>query len=153
MTPCKPIVIIDDDADDIMIFNMALTELGLEIPVLQFATVKDAYKYLLESDEPPGLIISDMHLPAHDGLELRKLLRGHDRFNTTAVPFIVLSTGFSAEEIDQALALEIHGLFIKEASFALYIEKMECILKYWSCSVFSNRAETAQPWIGLKQTK
>lgn len=146
MNQPRPIVLIEDDSDDIQLFRMALDVLNVDAPVHCFQSAKDAIEFLNTTDTPPGLILCDNHLNAISGIDLRETLAKDPKLHRMTIPFILLSTTISDAEVNKAFELPVQGIFIKEASFEKYLDQLDRILKYWSCSITPNAPRPSRMW-------
>jgi EAL domain-containing protein (putative c-di-GMP-specific phosphodiesterase class I) len=104
------LLIMDDDLDVSTFFRDVAESLGYQVRVLNDSA------YFIETVEKfkPGLIILDLQMPKHDGIELLRRLgeRGSDAkiFIGSGVDPRVLKT---AEQLGRTLGLKIAGTFIK----------------------------------------
>lgn len=142
----RPIVMIEDDSDDIQIFKMALDVLNIDATVHCFTSPDAAIEFLSNTDTPPGLILCDNHLSSISGIDLRHTLSQDPRLHRTTIPFILLSTEISEADISRAFELPVQGVFLKEPSFERYLDQLDRILKYWSCAVTPNSPRPPQGW-------
>jgi DNA-binding NarL/FixJ family response regulator len=141
-----PIILIDDDPDDVQIFQMALSVLNVNVPLHCLSSPHKAIDFLKNMETPPGLIICDNHLAAISGIDLRETLAKDRRLNRMAIPFILLCTDISEPEIEKAFELPVQGIFIKESSFEKYLDQLDRILKYWSSSITPHSPRQGQGW-------
>ena len=79
------IVVIDDDYELLKLITMLLRRIGAQTQT--FLDGRSAMNYLKK--ETPNLIILDLMLPDVDGLEIVRVLRATQRFDT--VPILILS--------------------------------------------------------------
>lgn len=146
MSQNRPIILIEDDSDDIHIFRMAMSVLNVSAPLHCFTSAQEAITFLESVDTPPGLILCDNHLSAISGIDLRETLSKDPRLHRMTIPFILFSTAISEAEVLKAFELPVQGIFIKEASFEKYLDQMDRILKYWSCSITPNSTRPPKGW-------
>jgi DNA-binding NarL/FixJ family response regulator len=146
MNQSRPIVLIEDDSDDTQIFRMAISVLNVEAPVHCFSSPKEAIEFLNTTEVPPGLILCDNHLSAISGIDLRETLAKDSRLHRMTIPFILLSTAISDADVVKAFELPVQGIFLKESSFEKYLDQLDRILKYWSCSITPNSPRPPQGW-------
>ncbi|MEE1896986.1 response regulator [Flavobacterium rakeshii] len=91
MDELRPIVLIDDDPEDIELLVEAYRTLSYKNELLIFHDSTKAYQYLTESGIVPCLIISDMLMPKITGLELYEKLRAFPGFVEHYIPFVFFS--------------------------------------------------------------
>lgn len=127
-----PILFIDADEDDHIMFRQALSELGIAQPVLVFANGQAALDYLLTSAEVPFLIISEIDMPGMSGLELRQHLETDPQMRKKSIPFVFMTHPVVDELVEQAYELTIQGLFEKKTSFQGWKNQLKDIIAYWT---------------------
>lgn len=100
-----PILIVEDDPDDVFFLKRAFARLKLLNPIRVCKTTEDAIRFLEES--LPALMITDVHLPQKSGIDLLTWLRQQPG-DASNVPVIVL-TG-SSERVHEMRATDLHAL-------------------------------------------
>ena len=93
-------------ADDHPLMRTALTQtIGQAIPgaVILEASRFDHIKPLLDTGEPPDIILLDLRMPVMDGIEFLKKLKPKE--NLPEAKIIVFSNYDDQHEIDQAFSL------------------------------------------------
>ena len=91
MRPSFDILVVDDNASNLLAIEAALSGLGLNLVTAQSGA--DALRWLLERDF--ALILLDIEMPSMDGYETARLIRG--RLRTRHVP-IIFVTAFSRDD-------------------------------------------------------
>ncbi len=89
--PSFDILVVDDNASNLLAIEAALAGLGLNLVTAQSGA--DALRWLLERDF--ALILLDIEMPSMDGYETARLIRG--RLRTRHVP-IIFVTAFSRDD-------------------------------------------------------
>jgi signal transduction histidine kinase len=89
--PSFDILVVDDNASNLLAIEAALAGLGLNLVTAQSGA--DALRWLLERDF--ALILLDIEMPSMDGYETARLIRG--RLRTRHVPIIFI-TAFSRDD-------------------------------------------------------
>lgn len=105
------ILLIEDDAEDIQLFQMALAQVGSPYRVVAVQFAKDAIKYLARFGEyedekrfpKPVLIVLDLSLPGMSGLDFLTWAKCEPP--DTIPPIAVLS--YSALELDKQLTQKL----------------------------------------------
>lgn len=144
MSQNRPIVLIEDDSNDIQMFRMAMSVLNVNAPLHCCPSAQEAIDFLDSSDAPPGLILCRYQLAAISGIDLREKLSNDP--SQQRIPFILFGPALSDAELARAFELPVQGLFIREASFGKYLDQLDRILKYWSCSVTPASPRTGGGW-------
>lgn len=130
----NPIIVVDDDKDDLEIIKIAYSELERPNELVLLSSADELEKFIKKSQSPPFVILCDYNLPRTNGLQLRqRLLEGEDtRYQST--PFILWSTAATESQIRKAYDLLIQGFFIKPNSMTEVKQTFEFIINYWSQS-------------------
>jgi CheY-like chemotaxis protein len=112
------ILVAEDNSADVYLIREALKEYGVNCPVRLASDGKDVLQLIAPEnpgDDTPefGLIILDLNLPRHDGIEILQRLRENDRF--AHVPVVVLTSSDSPR--DRQLATQLGAVrFLRKPS-------------------------------------
>jgi CheY-like chemotaxis protein len=109
----NPIVIIDDDVEDLELISEAFKELNTKNELLCFDEPSQALNFLQSSDQQPLFILCDVNMNVLDGFEFRKKLFDHHELRLKSIPFLFLSTGGNRNDIMRAYSLFCARLFQK----------------------------------------
>ena len=127
------ILLIEDDIDDYMIFRDALNETGLNVD-LKIATRCNKILDIIGTENLPGIIFLDLHMPLVNGHECLQLIRSNDYLNS--IPIVIYSTSASASDIDSTYSGGANLYLTKPSSFQLLVTALKKILqldwKYYS---------------------
>jgi CheY-like chemotaxis protein len=126
----QPIIIIDDDPDDLGLIKEVCRLLKIPNRILPFDDPEIVLKYLSEQDQP-FLILCDINMPKINGLQLREIISNDKVLNSKSIPFVFLSTSASQEQVDIAYRLTVQGYFEKGNSFEKLRHKIHLIFEYW----------------------
>ncbi len=86
----RPIIIIDDDADDLFLMKDAVNAIGCPNPVITFDKAEEALDYLKQATISPLLIMCDTRMPRMDGVAFRsEMLK--IKASPARIPFFLLS--------------------------------------------------------------
>jgi CheY-like chemotaxis protein len=138
MTSKAPIVVIEDDEDDQLFIQKAITSLAIVNPVVFFSNGVDAIAYLIAAPEAPLVILCDVNMPAMNGIELRQLIDLNAYLKKKCIPFVFLTTAADQGLVNTAYSLTIQGYFKKERTFVGLKEQMRSILDYWDKCLHPN---------------
>ncbi|RYY66378.1 MAG: response regulator [Chitinophagaceae bacterium] len=131
----NPIIILDDDQDDLDLIREAAESLGITRPIRYFSTGDELVAFLEHSELSPYLIISDVNLPGADGFAVRQRITEHATLRYKSVPFIFWSTSASERQIQHAYDLPAQGFFVKAQNFTELCDTFQTILHYWAKSL------------------
>jgi DNA-binding NarL/FixJ family response regulator len=127
----QPIVIIDDDPDDLGLIKEVCKLLKIPNRIILFNDAEGVLNYLAQEKDHPFLILCDINMPKMNGLELREIIYNNDELNAKAIPFVFLSTAASQSQVDAAYRLTVQGYFEKGSSFDRLQNKLKLIFEYW----------------------
>jgi CheY-like chemotaxis protein len=130
----NPILIIDDDADELEMIKEASECLQLNRPILFFRSGDEFINYLKSATQAPFLIISDVNLGAIDGFALKKKIVESRELKYISVPYIFWSTSASEKQIQYAYDLPVQGFFFKSNNFNDLCETLKIMIEYWQRS-------------------
>jgi CheY-like chemotaxis protein len=127
-----PIVLVEDDKDDIEIFNEVMKDLKILNRVVPFIHPDDAYDFLDNGSEQPFIIVSDVNLPGMNGLEFKNKLDANERLKKKSIPFIFYSTSVEKRYVTEAyLYLTVQGYFLKKGNYQEIKNQVKTIFEYW----------------------
>jgi len=118
----KKIVIVDDEKDLLEALRETLEIEGFDVN--SFERVDDAISFLKEHNET-DLIISDMRMPAKNGLDLALAVRRDLKMN---IPFVMIS-GFADITPQQLEEAKIVDFIPKPFALSTFINKINMLLK------------------------
>jgi DNA-binding NarL/FixJ family response regulator len=128
----NPIIIIDDDEDDLQLVCEAFKEVGVESELMCFKAADEALRFLQKTQEQPLIILCDVNMNTTNGFELRKILHSDASLRIKSIPFLFLSTSDRGEDVSKAYNLSVQGYFKKPNSFDGMVSMLRCILEYWT---------------------
>ncbi len=126
-----PIIIIEDDDDDQQILSEVFRNLKYPNEILFFLDGQKALKHIIESNDPPFLILSDINMPILNGFELREKLKTDAKLNTKCIPYVFFSTAVSQQTVIDAYSLSVQGFFVKQNSITELEKTIFAIMEYW----------------------
>ena len=130
----NPILIVDDDGDDLEMIKAASECLQLSRPIHFFRSGDELERYLTTASQSPFLIISDVNLGAVDGFALKKKISENSELKYKSVPFVFWSTSASEKQIQYAYDLPVQGFFFKPSNFDELCATFKTMLDYWQKS-------------------
>lgn len=102
------ILLAEDNSADVYLIREALKEHNVTCPIRLVSDGKDVLRLISSQDPPPpnqdlGLIILDLNLPRHDGIEILQRLRENP--SLANVPVVVLTSSDSPRDLQIATQL------------------------------------------------
>jgi response regulator RpfG family c-di-GMP phosphodiesterase len=114
----KMVLIVDDDEDIRKLLNKILTTAGFT--VLQAASPEEGRLILAEN--PPHLIISDLHMEPEDGFSFIRSIRMNKQY--AQIPLLVLSALNDFSSVKKAIALGVTDYVIKPLQSQMLLRKL-----------------------------
>lgn len=132
MRNAGPIIIVEDDEDDIEIVTDLLKDLAMLNEVIFFNKAADAFNFLKSSTKQPFIILCDINMPGINGFDLKRQIDKHPQLRQKSIPFIFFSTAATPAIVNAAYAeMTIQGFFQKSADLRILKQQLSAILEYW----------------------
>lgn len=135
----NPILIVDDDLEDLDLIKEVVDHLNIERSIHYFKSGVELEDFLQTSSTAPFFVICDVNLPDEDGFAIKKRISMNKELKYKAVPFIFWSTDASEKQIQYAYDLPAQGFFFKPSNFKELCETFETIMNYWEKSQHPKR--------------
>ena len=132
MNDTEPIVLVDDNEDDIVLTRRALERNKIGNPLVIARDGAEALELLLGTNGDvvkPAIILLDLKLPKVDGLSVLKRLREDSRTNLT--PIVVLTSSKQDRDVIAGYALHANSYIHKPVDFDQFTEAIRQIGEYW----------------------
>jgi CheY-like chemotaxis protein len=136
-----PIVLIEDDEDDLRLLIEIFADLNLTNEVHLFKNPDSVIAFLQRPEIDPFLIISDINMPLMDGFKLREVLKNDPLVNRKRIPYLFFSTVVALKAVSGNRDTNFQGIFKKPNKQSDWRETIETIVKYWSMSLPSEAYE------------
>lgn len=134
-----PIVIVEDDHDDQEIIQEALLELGVTNKMIFFDQCNKAFLYLKKTEDPIFIILSDVNLPAQNGVEFKRQIDSDPQLRAKSIPFVFFSTSVDKKAVDTAYKeMTVQGFFKKQESYKDLKQVLQVIMEYWKLCYHPN---------------
>ncbi len=137
----RPIIIIDDDPDDLQLLKEAFAELHIPNEIVAFTDGNKFIDYMHTTEKRVFFILCDINMGNTNGLILKEQIHSDERLRLKCIPFIFLTTSRASSEIMKAYSFGVQGFFVKPQTFSLLVDLMEFIVKYWRHSMHPNSDE------------
>jgi CheY-like chemotaxis protein len=127
-----PIILIEDDQDDIQVFTDVVRGLNVKNEIKWFPTTDSAFLYLLSTKETAFLIFCDINLPGKNGIDFKRDIDNDPELRTRSIPFLFYSAEAKRKDIKEAYTkMAIQGFFKKENSHSIKKSMLKKIFDYW----------------------
>jgi CheY-like chemotaxis protein len=130
----RPIIIIDDDDEDLEFIKSAFAELNVENEILVFDDGFEFLDFIRSTEKAVFFILCDVNMRKINGLQLKKMIYDDERLRLKCVPFIFMSTSRASTAVMEAYSYGVQGYFVKPPTFELLKDLMQFILNYWNHS-------------------
>ncbi len=128
-----PIILVEDDEDDIDLLREVMKDNDVENELKFFLNGPDALNYLRTTTDKPLLIICDVNLPRQNGIEFKTEIDQDEMLRKKCIPFIFYSTYVSQYAVNEAyMKLTVQGFFQKNDSYSEFKNIIGMIIEYWS---------------------
>jgi CheY-like chemotaxis protein len=109
------ILLADDDVDDCLLFEEALTEIPMHTSLSVANDGEQLLKRLLGVEELPEVLFLDLNMPRRNGFDCLQEIKKHDR--TKDIPVIIISTSFDPDIVQLLFAKGARYYICKPARF------------------------------------
>ena len=138
MPSLSPVLLAEDNADDVLLIRRAFEETCALNPVQTVPNGDEAIQYLAgqgkfadRAAHPfPVLFLLDLKMPVKDGLEVLRWLHEHPDI-PRKLPVVVLSSAEMPNETQMAYAMDIQACIVKPLSYPELREKIRILKEYW----------------------
>lgn len=124
------ILLIEDDAIEIMKLHRTITSKGLDHNIIEAHNGVDALEILQKKEALPDIILLDLNMPKINGIEFLSILKADETLKY--LPTIILTTSNNHKDVLECYKIGIAGYVIKPLKYNDYVEKIEKVLSYWS---------------------
>ncbi|RSK35442.1 response regulator [Hymenobacter metallilatus] len=132
----KPILVVEDSAEDFTALGRAFRKHALQNPVLRCADGDQALEYLQgygrNANWPsvlPAIILLDLNMPGTDGRQVLEIVKQDSILST--IPVIIFSTSSNSRDIEDCYQLGANSYLTKPIGYAEMEEKVRLIVQYW----------------------
>ena len=126
------ILLIEDDAIEVMKFNRVLTTLKMNHKIIEANNGEEALTILKEKEIIPDIIILDLNMPRINGIEFLKILKNDDYLKY--IPSIILTTSNNHKDVLECYKIGIAGYVLKPLKYEDYVDRIRKMLEYWSAN-------------------
>jgi CheY-like chemotaxis protein len=133
-----PILLVEDNRDDVELTVMALTEAKITNPVVVARDGVEALDYLLgtgthagrDTSEQPVVVLLDIKLPLLNGIDVLKRMRADDR--TRRTPVVMLTSSTEQADISKTYELGANSYVQKPVEFEGFVTAARQLGLYWT---------------------
>ncbi len=130
MTKSLNILLIEDDAIEVMKFNRVLKSLELNHRIIEANNGEDAVDILKSKEIIPDIIVLDLNMPKLNGIEFLTILKIDDVLKY--IPAIILTTSNNHRDVMECYKIGVAGYILKPLKYDDYVDRIKKIIDYWS---------------------
>ena len=130
MSNILKILLIEDDAIEVMKLNRAISSLQLKHQIIESNNGEAALDILKKKEVLPDIILLDLNMPKINGIEFLKIIKSDPYLKY--IPTIVLTTSNNKRDLLECYKIGIAGYILKPLKYDDYVAKVEKLLAYWS---------------------
>ncbi len=138
MAKSSPVLLAEDNADDVFLIRRAFHDTRATNPLHVVGNGEEAIRYLAGegkySDRAafpfPALFLLDLKMPVKDGLEVLRWLNQHPDI-PRKLPVVVLSSTELPNETQMAYAMDIQACIVKPIGYSELRERIRILKEYW----------------------
>jgi len=125
------ILLIEDDAIEVMKFNKVIASLKCKHKIIEANNGEEALAILKnKTKKRPDIVLLDLNMPKLSGIEFLSILKSTEAYKS--IPTIVLTTSNNSKDILECSKIGVAGYIIKPLKYEDYVSKIEKTLNYWS---------------------
>lgn len=133
----RPILLVEDNVNDIELTLIALEKTRLANPVVSIRDGAEALDYLRREgqyadrkDENPAVILLDKKLPKVDGHEVLRNVRGDDRLKR--IPVVMLTSSREEKDLLRSYDLGVNAYVVKPVEFDDFMAAINDLGMFWA---------------------
>jgi CheY-like chemotaxis protein len=133
----RPILLVEDNINDIELTLIALEKTRLANPVVSIRDGAEALDYLRREgqyadrkDENPAVILLDKKLPKIDGHEVLKHVRADDKLKR--IPVVMLTSSREEKDLLRSYDLGVNAYVVKPVEFDDFMAAINDLGMFWA---------------------
>ena len=133
----RPILLVEDNINDIELTLIALEKTRLANPVVSIRDGAEALDYLRREgqyadrkDENPAVILLDKKLPKIDGHEVLKHVRADDKLKR--IPVVMLTSSREEKDLLRSYDLGVNAYVVKPVQFEDFMDAIKDLGVFWA---------------------
>lgn len=124
------IMLIEDDAIEVMKLHRALTKHPVKHNVVEAENGERALELLRDGSKLPDVIFLDLNMPKMNGIEFLTILKSDPVIKY--IPTVILSTSANLNDVKTCYEIGIAGYIIKPLKYEDYTKRIMKTVDYWS---------------------
>jgi CheY-like chemotaxis protein len=137
MLDSVPILLAEDDRNDIYLMRRAFDKAGIPNPLLVVHNGQEAIDYMAGTRDYsdrgkfplPGLMLLDLKMPWMDGFDVLAWMRKQRHFDT--LPVVILTSSKLQSDIDKSRQMGVYDYRVKPHAFDDLVRLLDDVRKCW----------------------
>lgn len=137
MSGLRPVLIVDDSADDVELIREALAEFKLANPVDVARDGEEALRYLRReapfASRPasdPAVVLLDLKMPKVDGLEVLREVRADARLRR--IPIVMVTSSREEQDLVRSYERGVNAYVVKPVDFHTFADAVRRLGAFWA---------------------
>ncbi|WP_346830482.1 response regulator [Pseudomonas abietaniphila] len=133
----KPILLVEDNPNDLELTLVALERSQLANEVIVLRDGVEALDYLFRRNQyqdrvagNPAVLLLDLKLPRLDGLEVLKAIRESDELRS--IPVVMLTSSREEPDLQRAYSLGVNAYVVKPVEFKEFVSAISDLGVFWA---------------------
>src|ERR1700761_2999214 len=133
----KPILLVEDNPNDLELSLAALAKSGLANEVVVARDGAEARDFLFRTrrvadrpEGPPAVVLLDLKLPKVDGLELLSIIR--NSAETARLPVVILTSSREEKDVTSGYQLGSNAYVVKPVEFSAFFKAIQDLGIFWA---------------------
>lgn len=133
----KPILLVEDNPNDLELALIALERSQLANEVISVRDGAEALDYLYRRNEHaerdegnPAVLLLDLKLPKVDGLEVLATVRNDEKLRS--IPVVMLTSSREELDLDRAYRLGVNAYVVKPVQFNEFVGAIRDLGIFWA---------------------
>ncbi|MGH2522848.1 MAG: response regulator [Anaerolineales bacterium] len=137
MIDVKPVLLVEDDANDVELTLTALAEYNLANQVFVLRDGAEALDYLYrrgafqgQPEALPVVVLLDLKMPKVDGLEVLRQIKSDERLRV--VPVVMLTSSREERDLVASYRLGVNAYVVKPVGFQDFMDAIRELGLFWA---------------------
>jgi CheY-like chemotaxis protein len=135
MTSLKPILLVEDSANDIELTLAALEDSHVANPVIVLRNGAEALDYLATHTETNGtgqpvVVLLDIKMPKVSGIEVLRAIKSNAA--TAQIPVVMLTSSREGPDIQECYAMGVNAYVVKPVDFEEFSKAVRDVGRFWA---------------------
>jgi CheY-like chemotaxis protein len=130
MSQLLNILLVEDDAIEVMKFNRVIKAMGPNHKITEAGNGEEALVALKDSTITTDIIVLDLNMPKLNGLEFLNIIKNDDALKY--IPTIILTTSNNYKDVAACYKTGVAGYFVKPLKYSDYEDNIKKLIGYWT---------------------